>query len=718
MKSLISIAILLLTTLTATVYAADPHECGAAWDIDVGLRTTFYKMVRGVGPMESREIRNWAYANELPDVTGGTVTIGNVNYKKPTGKEYIRLSMMFLENEGGRDRVKLATRLERLTPDGSDYEEVMSNSIHASSIEELSSSGIKAEIKKWIETMQGVLIKNLMPTKITYTLSKHVIDAEHPEKIEIKVTKIEDKYGEIRDNGKKKYFCIDFDYKEADHSSSIGTKKVKKILSSPVIFKLNDMKEMSKKGCTDDLDYCSRPIGKFDAKLTKGFGAMWDGKLLKNSNEKKERITIVCPINIEIPEPPVMVFIPGDTKNVSFRVTTLDDEPAANMIIKPITLSPGSFGRLSLNVDATDLNGFGMRLKLSTKRTAQEGLTGEVKMELCKHATSADLGKDESGNPIPWDLKAVQPVKISKMPMVRLNLRSHHKFVISSDFHNVSDNGERHEKRNMVIDETMTLDVEDARLNERIVYRNHTDDMGFKGTMIEYRGHAKARVSFSKPKGAVDVVTHRGFYQSKECGRSPFDFVKRKVEHNFMVKRPSVNVLIYYRHYIPAADSSIRKHPLEGLAMIQTNPMAAAATYLNASTYRNRISERNSCGGQINTSPAPRIPVPLIVSNYFAINTWIYMDDCYGMEEVTLPLKESDYMSATLRKWNVENQEFDSIHLSKNINLGMRDKAECWDIPRKTRSEWHDPNSTFVKGNFRYDHTAELISGNFDFSVE
>jgi len=703
-----------------TTHAADSHECGAAWDIKVGLDARFIKMTDD-GPVESDEMENWAYANGLPNTSHGSARVGNIIFKKydpmhpPSKKEYVMLSMMFLENEDGSGKVILRTSLERLNPDG-DYKSVMADHASVMSNPLLGSGPIKTSISKWIETLQPILQNNLMPTEVTYTLGKHVIDAEHPENIEIKVTGFKDKYGDIIDNGTQRIFCINFEYREISHKSQIGPKKMKTLLSNPIQFK--KMGEMAKVGCINDMHFCSRPIGKFTPMLTKGFGALWDNKILKTTDEKKEQITIVCPINIEIPEPPVMIFIPGDTKHVSFHVTTLDDEPASVMLMGPITLTPPSFGRTNRDIDVTDLNGFNTDLTISTKRNAQEGLTGELKIELCTSTAEENLGKDENGNPIPWDLKAIQPVKISKMPMVRLNLKSQHKFVISSLSHEISENSEKDENRKMLIDETMTLDVEDARLDKRLVFKNYTDDMGFKGTKIEYQGHAKAQVSFSKPKGAVDVVTHRGFYQSKECGRVPFDFVKRNVEHNFAVQRPSVDVLIYYRHFIPSANSPVRKHPLEGLAMIQTNPMAAAATYLNASTYRNRISENNSCNEQIKTSPAPRIPVPLIVSNYFAINTWIYMDDCYGMEEITLPLKESDYMSATLRKWNEENQEFDSIHLSKSINLGVRDKAECWDIPRRTSKSWHDPDQTFVKGSFRYDHTAELISGNFDFSVE
>ena len=719
MKKLILAVILSCLFLPSQSGAADPHECGAAWEINVGLDNTFLKMTEE-GLVESEELKAWAFSNGLPDVHGGTVHLGNIFFKKydsnnpPANKEYVMLSIVFIENEDGRGKVKMRTSLSRLDPEGN-YKAVMNNTITAPSVAALGASGMKAEIDKWTGTMQAILQSNLMPTEVTYTLNKHVIDAENPEEIEIKVTGFKDKHGEIADNGTQKIFCVDFEYREITNSSKLGTRTMKSLLADPLKFLKAKMGEMAEKGCIEDINHCSRPMGTFYPTLTKGFGAYW-GKLLKFTDEAKEKVTIVCPFTITIPEPPVMVFMPGDRKHVSFRVTTMRDTPVGGMVLDPIKLTPSSFGSFSPIVDITDSNGFNPTLELRVRQNAQEGMTGELAIELCKNSKPEGWGKDESGNPIPWDLKAVQPVKISQMPMVNIDIKSIHKFEISTDLRQEGGNGNKREYRRNDVDETFTLTVEDARLNERTVRKDYTDDMGFKGTLVEYKGEAQATVSMSNPMGAKDIERHNGVTTSKECGSVPFDFEKHNIEHLFAVRKPAVKVVVYYRHYIPGPGSSVQKHPLEGLGMIQLNPADPAMTYMNKSTYRKL--RWNGCSPNVATSNMPQIPVPMIVSNFFPINFWAYMDDCYGMEEVTVPLKEEDYMGATLREWDPETQKFDELHLSKQIDLKTTDSAECWDVSDRSDTEWHEPATTFVKGTFRYDHTADLVSGGFDLSAE
>lgn len=720
MKKL-ALILLFVSNLLSPVAMADPsHECGAAWEIKVGLDATFLKMTEG-GPMEAPELKNWAHANGLPNVSGGSATEGNIKYIKydsnnpPAKREYALLSMMFLENENFDGKIKLRVSLSRLDPDGN-YKSVMVSNAAAPNFASLGSSAINAEISKWIGTMQGILQKELKPTEVTYTLSKHVVDAEHPEEIVINVTGFKDKYGAIKDNGTQRLFCINFEYREIYQKASIGPKTMKALLSGPVTLDQAKVKQVAEKGCIDDINHCSRPMGKFAPLLTKSFGAYWDDSVLKTTDEKKEQITIVCPINIAIPEPPVMIFMPGDQKNVSFHVTTINDEPAANMIMSPVKLTPSSFGSFNLPMDATDLNGFNTELVLRTRQNAPEGLTGEVAIELCKNTKPEEWGRDENGNPIPWNLKAVQPVKISQMPMVNIDITSKHVFEISMDHRFEDSDNSRREYRRDDVDEEFRLTVEDARLGKREVKHDYTDDLGFKGTLIEYKGEAVAKLDLSKPIAGKDVERHSGYYKSHECGNVPFDFEKHHIEHQFTLRKPQAKVVVYYRHYIPDPNSSVQKHPLEGLGIIQTNPMDASISYLNASTYRKAHYE--DCSVRITTSPAPRIPLPVVASNFFPVSAWTFMDDCYGLEQVTVPLKEKDFMSGTLRKWNPETQTFDELHLSKQIDLSSTDSAECWDVSDRTETEWYEPGTTFVRGGFTYDFVADLVSGSFDFNAQ
>jgi hypothetical protein len=686
----------------------------------VGLDVTFFKMTKE-GPVDDPEVKTWALANGLPDVSGGSATVYNTKFIKydsnnpPANKEYVRLTMMFLENESFDGKVDLMVSLSRLDPDGG-YKTFMTSKVTAASVAKLSASGMKEEIKKWTRALQAILIKELQPTEATYTLSKHVVDAENPQEIEIKVTGFKDKFGEIADNGTQSLFCIDMEYREIDQRAYVGAKQMRELLASPVKLTQTQMKDVAEKGCINDLYYCTRPIGKVYPKLTKSMGMMWDGIDLKTTDAGKEQITILCPIRIAIPESPVMVFMPGDEKALSFRVTTINDEPAANMIIYPIKLTPPSFGSLSRTIDKTDEHGFNKLLNLKTVQNVQEGLTGDVTIEICTDIPAEDLGKDESGRPIPWDLKAVQPVKISKAPMVNIDIKSAHKFEIAEDHRFEDENGSKREYRKVDVDEELSLAVENARLDKRTVTKNYTDDMGFKGTLIEYSGEATATIDMSKPLAARDVERVNGVYRSHECDTVPFDFEKHTIEHHFALRKPTVKVVVFYKHYIPALDSPVKDHPLEGLGLIQLNPMDAAMTYTNKSVYRNL--KYDGCATSVRTNPAPQIPLPVVASNYYPVSYWGYMDDCYGLEEITVPLKEKDYMGATLRKWDPEAQKFDERHLSKQVNLTASDSAECWDVSDRTDTEWYEPGTTYVRGNFKYDSVADLVSGSFDLNAE
>ena len=125
--------------------------------------------------------------------------------------------------------------------------------------------------------------------------------------------------------------------------------------------------------------------------------------------------------------------------------------------------------------------------------------------------------------------------------------------------------------------------------------------------------------------------------------------------------------------------------------------------------------EQDGCRLDYETMRAPAMQVPLQVNEAFPILFGLYMEDCYGLEEVTVPLKEEDSMGALLRKWDPVTREFDELERSVTIDLGRDATAECWSIPADTRTERYIPEGTRVTGLWSLSSQARLVGGNFDF---
>ncbi len=698
------------------------HECGTAEDVPrVGFVVQYVKHLPD-GHAESgpgTAVGQWG-SSFIPDVSHGPQPVGfNLILEEDDAQDnYVRLNIWVEENymqhraglEGAefatRDDVGVTISVGRMGPHGH-YVWVSEKHEWVGSLAEI--DDLKPFIQGEIEGLHHFMITKLLPTKVSFKLTWHFHDVEDPIAPIFFIDAMEDSFGPIEPHPTERNFCFNVHLTHYDGTELASTVAVdeKEFWRYDL---QDDIRPHVEKACEPREGYCERPEASVQPYLTKGFGIYWDDRLETFDSDDRP-ITFVCPLEIEPPSPDTLFLGAPERRALSFKVTGLEGMPLPGVDVEVTRGVAPELGQVAPQRMRTASTGEPEGLAITTREDAPPEAVDQVEVAVCRDTPADKLGKDESGRPIPWTDKATQTVKVQVFPTVDVLVRAVHRLDRSEDKRVESSAEVSRELTRTETDQTLELTFQ-VVLGEREVKRDYRDGSGFRGTLIQYRGHAEARVGLASLEPSKETVQKSGYWEDRECGRLTFDFLPWTNTYTFRQLADRANLLVLYQHFIPDEGSPVQEHPREGLSYTPRS-LAPVVTFTPRSIDVNM--EQDGCRLDFETMRAPAMQVPLQVNEAFPILFGLYMDDCYGLEEVTVPLKEEDSMGALLRKWDPVTREFDEIERTVTIDLGRDDTAECWSIPADTPTERYIPEGTRVKGLWSLSSQARLVGGNFDF---
>lgn len=655
-------------------------------------------------------LQNWLRSN-LPDTESGDVAIGNIRYVRPSRNTLVSIDVILTENVELNHKLRIGMQITRKSSAGQSVT-VFQKVLTANSRNEIDQ--FKQPLQHIINTMQPTLRGELKPTRVKYKITAGKVQ-RNPDNtnLEIKIEEIHDKYGAIGLDGEgQKLYCFSskvsgetfiYDSVPTARSDQEVIGKIQKIEIDNKIFD---------KSCFQTLYPCRRPIAAIETKVTKFFGIP-EPLYLENIESEKEKITIACPVKIE--QEPIIFIMPGEVKNISFRALDYKNKPINGLWLDEIALTPARLGLLNYNKDVTRDDRYNRLLKLTAANTDAE-ISGEVTCKVCSETSTDLLGLDENNLPVYWDINIKQKVLVSELPAVEVDIYSEQRLSRVNDMKFKDKYGEKHEHRTLSTKEIVKLNV-NAKFKKRLFHSNYKDGSGFTGKLIEYSGEGQADITASDPMASTQLDFTRGWFDTQKCGRQTYDYRSLNLSHIFTFPDRPVPVYVYYRHFVPSANSPIKNHPLEGLSFLEKNAMNAAVKYRLEGYSQDHEFSIDSCELAIKKNYYPSFTIPMMLSAYFPMPILVFFEDIYGFEEVTVPLKE-DYATRFLRKSKSDGSTFDSLNVEKQISLGRNDVAEDWSIPEDSAKEKYDPALNAAHGLFIVRSNAKILRGKFNLSEQ
>lgn len=709
----------------SSLFAQDPKfECGAEDHPRVGFAVHYTKWLPNgyweEGP--ETDVGRWG-GSFLPDVSGGPV-LWQIFLLEPPAQHYL-LVQVFVEENWTQARAAMAgilglppgddvgvtVEVSRMQPGGV-YRMVRQQTFWVatlSRVEELKDQVLKELSYELLRLVGGPLL----PKHLTYHLMSHVYDVEEPLAPYFFVETMEDAFGPIEPHAFQRLFCFNlrFQYEDGLEEPSpraVHEQKFWRYDLEPVLL------EQAKTACEPKEGYCRRPVARLVPYLTKAFGLYYD-ELLEEVGAYDDRpITFLCPLSIEPPEPDTLRLGAPEETPLRFRLKGLDGAPLPGVDLEVVRTVSGEFGQVGPNRLRTNTFGETADLRVRTREDAPDGKVDAVVVAACRNTPPSALGKDEYGRPIPWKDEAEQILKIQNLPVVEMIIRASHRLERWEDL--------RIERREQVSQKLTRVEADQSvelrfrvPFREREVRKGYRDGSGFRGTLLEYRGYAAADLRLGSLEPFSETVRETGYYQDSDCGRLPFDFESWSNRASLRLLLPRVDLAVTYRHYIPDEDSPVQNHPREGLSFVQRFPTPALTFTLRSTS---TDMEQEGCRLEYVTARAPAMAVPIPVSEAFLSFFMPDLDDCYGFEAVTVPLKEEGDGAAFLRKWDPVIGRFDTLERTMDVHLTRNQAAECWDLPPDSRDSRYLPQNTFVRARLSFSSRAELVGGRFSFLVD
>ena len=694
-----------------SILLADEFECGATWAPEIAFSASSIVINDdGSATNNPPHLQNWLRLN-LPDTESGDVAIGNIKYVPKSRNTLVSIDVLLTENTELNRKITMGLQITRKSSTGQSIT-IFKKMLTANNRDELDQ--FKQPMQHIINTMQPILRTELRPTKIKYKISTGKVQ-RRPDNtnLEIKVEEIHDKYGAIGLDGEgQKLYCFSskvsgetfmYDSTPIARSDQEVIGKTQKINIDNAIFD---------KSCFQTNYPCRRPIAIIETQVTKFFGIP-EPLRLEPIESEKEKITIACPVKIE--QEPVINVLPGEVKNISVRALDYKNKPINGLWLDEIKLTSSLIGSLNYSKDITREDGYNRLLKLTASNADRE-ISGEVTSKVCSETSPDLLGLDDNNQPVYWDIKVKQKILLSGLPTVAVDVYSEQRLSKVNDMKFSDKNGEKHEHRTQSTKEIMKLHVK-AEFKKREFNPNYQDESGFVGKLIEYSGEGYAKITVSDPKASTQIEFARGWFDTQRCGRQTYDYKSLETSHIFTFPVAQIPVFVYYRHFVPSANSSVKNHPMEGLSFLEKNALNAAVKYRMEGYSQDHEMDDDSCKLTINKNTYPSFNVPMMLTNYFPMPMLVFFDDAYGFEKITVPLKEA-HGTNFLRKLKSDGVAFDSLNVEKQISLNRNDIAEDWAVPEDTTNEKYDPALNVVHGVFALRYNAEILRGKFNLKME
>lgn len=584
------------------------------------------------------------------------------------------------------------------------------------------------QIESWFDTVHSTLMSELVPTSFDAVSTPTVLDVTGivPEEGDWDVINVEDHFGSLEaESSGLDNFCFEvtqeilhFDYESTFEPQILGLAELWKEIDSgsppedpvEVHFPLVEFPGLCDSGLATDM--CARPIVRHQVRLIYAYGQEVNRAVLPPETNDT---TVLCPRKVEPPRPEgVLGFLPGESQDLEFIFTGLDDLPIEGLEVTRISLDNPDFGTIEPQVGEgldpaipTDSNG-----KITATVTAHEdvpyGTTALVEVEACQDVDEELLGKDASGAPLYWaGLTSHQLVGYGSMPLIQVKTETHHTaYEFWLDETRTSANAYDHTSEQFSSDVRIGLSFS-VLFSSRTVEEADDAESGFKGRVVRYQGTTQGAIDISNPVTIDWTIDEDGWWNSAACGKQDYAYRSMEWEQRVLVNNATPNLVVYYQHFVPDEDSVVTAHPLEGLSFFQANPLAANVAYRHTKVQREMVTDGCAVSYESQTVPIPQVPIN--INHSFPLLALQYADYCYGFETSYDQVTAND-QRATLRTLNEDATAFDALHISQTVSLTEQDTAECWDYASSATTVYDGA----VSGTFTWDYTAEILDGFFD----
>jgi len=561
----------------------------------------------------------------------------------------------------------------------------------------------------------------LVPKTMEIEIDENVAEAVNlhelkPEKIHVKVKEIRDQFGPIIREPEGDIYCISL--RTANQFWTLETEPryftESQLLDSGADLDISKWTWECFPDNPDIMKNCNRPRIFILARMSKVFGSGPSSGDPVIKGPEDHEVTILCPFKIKSDR--VISVKPGEKRDIPFQVvssfTGKDDRPVKKILVGEIKISDPSFGRLSVDQCQTDEEGKTGNLYLYVNNNVREGQSAEITCRLCTGLSDKWLGKDKNGKPIPWEQTG--RIKVVVLPKIEVKVDAH--VELSKELVTT-----RTAERSFHEDREVTKAGGNFGLHFNVQFESRTEEryenpeIGFKGYRVAYQGKAEdVRLTLANPSPKRRTHDVNGWFIEKKCGKISYNYRKSKEEHKTRLKNPSVGLDVFYNHFIPDKDSSLRNHPVEGLTFTQvTQSMSPAIVHEIKLSSASRECQPESCSVRIIPGRSHTVPAPFMVDQSFPMTLCAMLcEGCYGFEEVFEPIM-NDQARDLYRKLKADGKTFDALHINKRISLGTGDRANCWEIEDSPGVR----HSGFVRGRLKWDCTAKTLEGGFDLDL-
>lgn len=573
------------------------------------------------------------------------------------------------------------------------------------------SSELKS-IHAMTHSMAAILATKLAVTSAEATTDKYVIDADSPENITIYVDKLKSNSRTLPTEERSSFYCLGLRLKDQVRKTEEIVVSEKEIMADTG-HKFG-MAGWNKSCNSVDSDPCARPVATPQLRMISAFGYQRSAAEGQVKIKDPPKITLRCPVRIQ--GGPVVPVVPGEEKEILFKVVDFKDQGLGPVDVSDFELHPESFGELSVGKfealssepssapKAGDVRG----IKVTAADQAQ-GMA-DVVCKICEDTPEDLLGEDENGKPLYYSPEEMLGFRqISVLPEIKVSVIG--EIDIHKDLNIIAHrkNSYQQTRETETGRETMELTFK-AQFLEREEALVEQPEIGFRGSRITYLGEASnvsVDLSTKTPRKTEKHVN--GWFENSECGRVTYNYLPKNEEHKLSLMRPNTELKVYYHHFIPAPDSALKVHPIEGLSF--NNLEKGKATFNYEINIRvNQMETDDSCGVSYSTLPMPKMEFPLHLDQYLFPVPLLTMisNGCYGLGRDFELMNKNKY-SQLFRKLNEAGTEFDEYRMERDISLNPGMKADCW--------EYDNPDLEYSGGVDAYmyiESRAEILRGSFD----
>jgi hypothetical protein len=580
---------------------------------------------------------------------------------------------------------------------------------------------LAAKLNENLFELKAAMNLAVMPTSIQYEIAEGTnVDSEFENDVIISNVVFFNGHGDYKIEDGQKYFCLEEKWESLAPLNTpnpvISSNQFNNTEFSSV--RLAKTTGWHEDICMKQLDYCVRPTIRVQYKVSSVMGEPMDFELPRTGDiSGVDHVYVRCSIDLEASteqknSDEEVGFYPEELKPIKIEAKDHKGNGVNFYSIEAQELNPSDFGVIVDEAPVSVEDGSAYVSVHAMDPAPEEEKRSVLKIKACPDTPDNLLGISEAGTPNYWEDLDVKLI-VHEAPQIRyyfsIGQELERKVVEKSSstvFHQVKTITEE-------INEGITVEL-DVRLKD-IDFNPVQDDTGFKGHVMQYSGVGEIVVH--QDLSPISFLNEHlvGQEEDEECGWVNFNYTSTKNTSRLALKQNKVKVFAYYRHYVADADSPIQHHPYEGFGYVQKDVYGQYATIEQGVGNYDRVLDEHACQYEYQGFYFPGYPVPVMHSNFTLLSMVNYQDDCYGVDSITLPLKENAQEMLTRKV--MADGKFDYLQRAYSFDLDRNDQAACWDIPEDYPGLSYDYSNTYARGHFIIEQRAYLVGGRLELSL-